>query len=157
MSKKVIVLSGVSGSGKSSYAKRLIAAENVLPGYVSADLFFTDPETKAYKFAPSLLPQAHGHCFKQYMTALMKGIVGMVIVDNTNLSNEEIAPYMLGAQAFGYEAEIVTLNVEEWELTICAKRNAHQVNVDSVYKQWNRLQQRNLPPWWKHTLVQAAF
>jgi len=159
--RNVIVMSGVSGSGKSTYVKnRFVRYFEV----VSADDFF---ETSGkYKFDASKLSEAHGTCFRNFIEALQSE-TEFVIVDNTNTTCEEIAPYMLGAQAYGYEAEIITLREPGFlpgpsegahdgtleYLALCAARNSHGVGANSIFQQHSRLQKRTLPPWWKNTDV----
>jgi len=168
--KKVIILSGVSGSGKSTYAKKLW--NELEPGQystiVSADDYFmaSDGECLEYKFDPSKLGIAHGVCFRNFLEAIdsEKGY-SLVIVDNTNTTSEEIAPYVLGAQAFGWEPEIHTLRVQgalrkdnngmviarsSALMDKLVKRNKHGVTAKTIQAQANRLTMRMLPPWWKH-------
>src|SRR5262245_10531054 len=113
--KKVIVLSGVSGSGKSTYAKKILndsSHGNV--AIVSADDYFMIGGK--YQFDPLKLSWAHGECFRKFLLVIDRdgrcsSAANIVVVDNTNTTSEEIAPYMLGAQAFGWEAEIRTMSV----------------------------------------------
>lgn len=98
--REVIVLQGASGAGKSTYAARLvkdaIAADKTFT-IVSADDFFITP-TRQYLFDPSRLSEAHGTCFARFLQALTQRI-DVVIVDNTNTTAVEIAPYMLATSA----------------------------------------------------------
>ena len=119
---KVIVMSGISGSGKSTYAKRVVSETEPSMKFrdgerygdyaiiVSADDHFIN-NAGEYQFDASMLAEAHNECFRDFIEALQSE-VGLVIVDNTNCSSEEIAPYMLGASAYGYEAEIVTIRCD---------------------------------------------
>lgn len=92
----VKILSGISGSGKSTYARR---HRGVI---VSADDYFV--RDGAYRFNPARLSSAHATCFARYLGALDDGHP-LVIVDNTNTTAVEIAPYVLAAQAKGYDHE----------------------------------------------------
>jgi len=151
---KVVILSGVSGSGKSTRARKLW--NDLEPGtyckVVSADDFFmVDGE---YRFDPKKLSDAHGKCFRDFLAALQDDYA-LVVVDNTNTTSEEIAPYILGAQAFGWEAEILTalpgrMNWVDYYL-MCEKRNAHGVGFETIKAQHLRIVNRRLPPWWKNT------
>lgn len=146
----MVVLSGLSGSGKSTYAQKL--AEREVVGQVvkvSADDFFYD--NGEYRFDASKLSLAHGACFKKFIEHV-RFDMSLIIVDNTNLSAEEIAPYMLGAQAYGYEAEIITLDIP---MLFAHQRNVHGVSEKGVENQWVRLCSRKLPPWWKNTVVKS--
>jgi predicted kinase len=149
------ILSGLSGSGKSTYINLLCGGAVVC----SADTFFmVDGQ---YRFDVSKLSQAHGACFKGAIDALQRG-EDHVVIDNTCTSSEEIAPYVLLAQAFGYEAEIVTLvapkgMTEGDYIAACADRNAHNVPPHAVAGQAKALANRRLMPWWKSETVESQF
>lgn len=152
---KVIILSGVSGAGKSSFVPSDVTGEAEV---VSADHFFL--VKGEYRFDPSKLADAHAECFRRYISALIAGVTlgrNAVIVDNTNTTAVEIAPYVLGAQAYGYSPKIITVNVPESALEACAARNRHGVSLQGIRAQWERLQARQLPPWWEHETVEARF
>jgi hypothetical protein len=90
------------------------------------------------------------------MHACQIGICSPIVVDNTNLSAYEIAPYILGANAFDLAPEIITMdcrNSAEW----FAKRNTHNVPVEAIRKQLERLAKRVLPSYWKNTFIPAVF
>lgn len=155
---KVVILSGVSGSGKSTKARTMwneLAAGTYCKVVSADDFFMVDGE---YKFDPSKLSAAHGACFKTFMDVLYfeRGFYDLLVVDNTNTTATEIAPYVLGAQAFGVEVEILTVMCEtEDDLKVCAARNAHGVPFQGVMRQHTNLKRRELPPWWKNTLVRV--
>lgn len=151
----VKILSGVSGSGKSTllletileYMKGLGMTATV--SVCSADTFFE--KDGVYNFDPSKLSDAHGKCFRDYITALTSN-VELIVVDNTNTTTAEVSPYILGAQAYGYEAEIITVMCEtDADIEACAARNSHGVSKDTVWAQHRRLCGRELMPWWKNT------
>jgi len=100
MNKKVIILSEISGSGKSTFARDYPECK-----LFSADQFFL--KEGQYKFDPSKLGQARADCFFRFIEFIRSDDPVLAIVDNTTV--EEIFPYMLGSQAYGYEAEIVTI------------------------------------------------
>lgn len=156
--RQVKILSGVSGSGKSTTARKL---RNALePGtyckVVSADDYFmVDGE---YKFDPSKLSDAHGACFRDFIHTVSKGTpeYDLVIVDNTNTTAVEISPYILGAQAYGWEVEVLTVMCEtDDDVLACAARNTHNVPVGGIWGQHRRLCRRELMPWWKNTNVRV--
>lgn len=160
--RKVIVMSGVSGSGKSTYIQDVILGRTVKGNVtsfnspasfvvVSADDYFIDSEG-VYKFDPTKLSDAHGRCFLHFILG-MESECELVVVDNTNTTDVEIAPYILGAQAFGYEVEIRTLRIP---FLYAHQRNTHGVSAQGVEAQFRRLQSRKLPPWWKNTDIEAG-
>ena len=109
-----------------------------------------------YHFDPSKLSEAHGACFKEYILALQDAET-RVIVDNTNTTTEEIAPYILGAQAFGYTSVIITIDPSTQYLERFANRNSHGVSLASIRRQAGNIQTRRLPPWWHHKMVDPTF
>lgn len=167
--RNIKIMSGISGSGKSKKAGEIIleytAGLNLtldqiiaLPksdrrgtaAYCSADAYFMQKNESGelkYVFNPADLSKAHGECFREFITAMQAG-TQIVVVDNTNTTNEEISPYILGAQAFGYESEIITLHCNP---EVAAVRNSHGVPIQGVMAQYQRLQNRKLMPWWKNT------
>jgi predicted kinase len=129
---KIKILQGVSGSGKSTWARKrqgLIGAGECV--IVSADHYF---EIGAeYKFDSSKLTQAHGHCFQRFLDYVERKRYKEVIVDNTNTTQYEIAPYILGAAAFHeYDIEILRFTCP---IEVCAKRNKHGVSLRTIQRQ----------------------
>jgi hypothetical protein len=143
--RSVIVLSGISGSGKSTYA-----GEKEGVAVVSADRFFMS-EGGVYCFDPRKLSEAHAACMAMFITACQAGWPE-ILVDNTNTTALEIAPYMLVAAALGYSSEVRTMRcANDAEVSACAARNRHNVPMHAVALQHERLCSRVLPPWWKNT------
>ncbi len=164
--RQVKILSGVSGSGKSHFAETL-AKENISLGkphlskcdsvrVVTADDYFM--VNGEYRFDPAGLSNAHGACFFNYIESLQQECE-LVVVDNTNTTSEEIAPYILGAQAYGYEVEILTIvaNGSLDNIARFANRNTHGVSKDAILSQASRISRRKLPPWWKNTFIDPQF
>jgi tRNA uridine 5-carbamoylmethylation protein Kti12 len=141
--RKVMVLSGCSGSGKSTFALELgeVVASNTIITIVSADSFFVQ-EDESYAFDPAKLGEAHGACFRAFMKAVMRPVDewsnDIVIVDNTNTSIGEITPYWLAGQAYGWDVAIVRMAVPEWGVSAAAARNVHGVSEEIVRSQWAR-------------------
>jgi len=150
---KVIIMSGISGSGKSTEARR-IAREDYNGGegtgnvvICSADDYFLQLGSGEYKFDPRLLSQAHEECLMRFMQALDKvWRPKAIIVDNTNLTAIEMTPYVAIAAAYGCEVEIVTLICDP---KIACSRNVHGVPLRSVERMATTLQQGELPRFWK--------
>lgn len=145
----VLVLQGVSGSGKSTYAKwrekqRHEAAEFCT--IVSADEFFM--KDGVYQFDATKLPQAHAQCLRRFVEIVSRSTdrETLLIVDNTNTSVAEIAPYMALAAAYGHEAVILRFDVDPRK---AAARNTHGVPAPGVDAQYTRMVRQELPPWWR--------
>jgi predicted kinase len=151
-------MSGVSGSGKSTYAKKL-AAESDCAKIVSADNYFLN--NGVYCFDHKKLGAAHANCFSSFIETVRDSALvrenAVLIVDNTNTTAEEISPYALGAAAYDCDFEIFTLQVDEKDLSILAERNSHGVSLVGIQNQYNRLKNRSLPPYWKNTNIPVGF
>ncbi len=149
---KVIIMSGTAGSGKSTEAKR-IAKENYDGGLgtgnvviCSADDYFVKLGSGEYKFDPRLLSQAHEECLLKFMGVFQSvWRPKAVIIDNTNLTAIEMAPYVAIAAAYGCEIEIVTVICDP---KIACSRNVHGVPLQSVERMAQTLRQRELPRFW---------
>lgn len=108
---KVIILVGTSGAGKSTWARNHV---RVGESIVSADDFFQGPDG-VYRFDVARLSEAHGACLRHF-TARMTAqgpasdpdapMRRAVIVDNTNSTVMEAAPYIALALAYGRRVEI---------------------------------------------------
>lgn len=149
---KVVVMSGVPGSGKSFSAAMFAKAHGSDAQVISADHYFhegKDPR-QPYTFDPSKLSEAHAWCFREFTFAVSGGI-GLIVVDNTNLQNFEASPYMLAASAFGYEAELCRVLCDP---EVAFARQTHGVSrahFDAMYRGMEVAL-----PWWKTTYVKNA-
>lgn len=148
---KVILMSGIPGSGKSTIVNRMVQDQigSRTVTVCSADHFFMD-ESGEYKFDPSKLGSAHASCLHQFVMALTKWERGdadldLLIVDNTNTSATELAPYVALAAAFGVECEIRTVvcNPE-----VAYARNVHGVPLGGIKRMAEVIATRQIPPFW---------
>jgi len=144
----------------------------------SADDYFYD-EHGRYNFDPAKLSEAHAQCLERFTTGLLlhkesaailedqKQIANKVlghhphkhdvvhIVDNTNCSIAEVAPYAALAGAYKHELHIFTLLVHP--LTAW-RRNLHNVPMTNIVKQDLYLRKSILewPPWWPQQIFQMG-
>ena len=116
--KRVIIMRGLPGSGKSFYLKKHYPDACVC----SADHFFED-ESGKYHFDPSKLNEAHKACLGKFLGLLQAG-ESIVCVDNTNMTSWEMSPYRSLANLFGYGVTIVRV--------LCTLENAIERNVHDV-------------------------
>ena len=147
---KAFIMVGLSGAGKTT------AAHKVASVVCEADHYMVN-EAGQYSFDSSRLGECHAKCFHAYVSALQKG-VETVAVANTNLSTEEIAPYLLAAQAYGYEPEIWLLHMDPKR---AESRNLHGVPMETILKQERHLQMlpRLMPAHWGpfvHDIYESA-
>lgn len=129
--KKVIILRGISGSGKSTYIKNNIEDHSAI---CSADHYFIDRVTGNYNFDPMKLHAAHKQCQSKFKSFLEKS-QPLVVVDNTNTRIKEMSFYLDNAKEFGYEIEVVRLIVDP---EIAMRRNAHGVPPEAILAMHNR-------------------
>jgi predicted kinase len=138
---KVVILRGISGSGKSTLAKKLaqdFCTEN-RGGWatiVSADRYFLD-DKGVYCFDASKLSKAHGECLRNFAKSVYDRSDDMIIVDNTNTTALEIAPYAQLALAFGHEVSVITV---ECDIETAVARNVHSVPRVVIINQFKRLE-----------------
>lgn len=135
---RVILLRGLPGSGKSTFGKK-----NFPEAYfVSSDFFFEDSEG-GYHFDPGKIGEAHAYCMRDFISALTDKRP-LVVVDNTNITKIELAPYILVANAFGAEVEIITISYSN---LIELNRNIHGVPYRTLMDMEARWE-NNFPPFW---------
>jgi predicted kinase len=145
MAKVKIMVSG-SGGGKSTYiAKHFPTAE-----ICSADHAHIDPVTGLYQYKVENQGRAHGTCLKKYVVLVHTHnpkSSTIIVVDNTNTTVGEIAPYAALALAYGHELELIVIKTP-WE--VAAERNVHKVPRSTVKAMFERLERllKHLPPYW---------
>lgn len=99
--KKLIILRGISGTGKSTLARQIEKQHNTKA--LGSDDFFM--KGGKYVFDVSKLHDAHAWNRKRVQEAMSRGDP-VVIVDNTNTQAWEMKPYVEDAYAHGYKVEL---------------------------------------------------
>lgn len=143
MSVTVHILIGPSGCGKSTYAKQIphVGWRSI----VSADSYFTD-DRGAYRFDPNLLSNAHGMCLRNFTNSIQYPESHTIVVDNTNTTLIEIAPYYALAKAYNAEVEFVFFDANP---VVCAQRNTHGVSEAAIRGMCERIAKLEFPPFWE--------
>ena len=104
----LIILRGLPGSGKTSFAKYMFS-NNVF----EADQYFYDSQGK-YNFDASKLHAAHIDCQKRVEELMQMSETtqygGEIVVSNTATTEKELKPYLDLASKYGYK--VVSLIVE---------------------------------------------
>lgn len=140
------ILSAVPGAGKTTWIKDQPWFHRSVT--YSADHFFL--KDGVYQFDPAKLSEAHGQCLRQFAEACQPKRYGnperpVLVVDNTNTTAIEIAPYYSIAKAYGYEVTLVTL----WcDPEVAFKRCIHGVSHDSISRMSARMMADKVPPFW---------
>ena len=135
MSKRLVIMRGLPGSGKSTYVRlHYTDSESVV---CSADDFFVQPDGE-YLFNPTLLPRAHGECMVRAEVAMRHGMP-LVIVDNTNTTSGEWLVYQHLAGVHGYEVELVTVfdgGLTDAELAARNRHGVPEVAIAAMRARW---------------------
>jgi hypothetical protein len=104
MSKELILVRGVPGSGKSTTAK-LLGAGGAGYAHFEADMYFM--EDGVYKFDPTKIRDAHAWCQNSVEQAMLlnhtTGHNSTIIVSNTFTQEWEMEPYYKLDSAWGYK------------------------------------------------------
>lgn len=150
---KVVILRGLPGAGKSTYIKNVL--EKLGQVFVcSADHFFM--VGGKYTFNPLQLGDAHASCLRSFTQRLLgQRADDVIVVDNTNLSVAEFAPYAALTLAYKAELEIVTIECG-WQTA--AGRNVHGVPMNSYSRMERALVKgtQDMPAYWPHTLIKEG-
>ncbi len=171
----VAIFRGPSGAGKSTLIKALTDPITISPfeeirelqakfdnvakvNVYSADFYFTDGKGE-YHFNPRALGEAHGDCLRKYTNAIrdlenFQRPNVLLIVDNTNCTIAEVAPYASLATAFHHELHVFTLIARP---EVCARRNTHGVSLEAIQRQCANLERslQEWPPWWPSKILHA--
>lgn len=133
----VFVLRGLPGTGKTWLAENILRACNVLGisgRMCSADSWFM--RGGHYQWQRRQLTQAHEHCMGMCLY-LMHARHQVVVVDNTNLRDEDYQWYVDAANGVFYEPFIVEFHVESAEEAALCTRRSHVANAAN-YNAWQR-------------------
>lgn len=136
----VIIMRGVSGSGKTTVAKRW--AERV-PG---AQIVSTD----AYMFAGgrefdhTRLEFCHQQCKTDYR-ALLEAGTPLVIVDNTNTKFSSIVPYVEVIDELGCTFTVLQIHVDP---KVAFERGIHKVPLETIEVMGIHMWSERLPSTW---------
>jgi len=112
MEKTLYIVRGVPGSGKSTFAKKLVEHDFLV---CEADKYFVDKETGEYKFDLSKIKEAHKFCQDLVETYMKDSLVNdqfyrEIAVSNTFTQEWEMEHYFGLAKKYGYT--VFTLIVE---------------------------------------------
>jgi len=104
MEKMIYLVRGIPGSGKSTFAKKLVGDDFLV---CEADKYFIDKETGEYKFDVSKIKDAHKFCQDMVETYMKDSLLNdhfytEIAVSNTFTQEWELQPYYELAIKYGY-------------------------------------------------------
>lgn len=126
MSQRLIIIRGIPGSGKSTYAKKLkreLFEQNKSCTHFEADMFFM--KDGKYNWNPKLIGLAHKWCYESVFNSFDKG-TEIVIVSNTFVTLKEMANYIDTAKQRNIPVTVYRMNNEF--------KNEHSVPDDVITK-----------------------
>ena len=133
--KKVVILRGISGSGKSTYGKTHYPDAVVCSADAHRMQKVTNPDgttSRVYRFDASMVGADHSNCLNDFIVEIERGSP-LIVVDNTNIRLWEIQNYVKLARIFGYVIEIVEMTLYfNDDAKLCAQRNIHEVPEETV-------------------------
>lgn len=136
MNKRVIIMVGLPGSGKSTWIKAFRERFEGTLAVVSADDYFM--RDGVYNFDPTKLPKAHEECFRSFVYAV-DDAYEVVIVDNTNIRAEHSQPYIDCAVGAGYDVHEKFIYCTP---DVAYKSNTHGVPLETIERLYEQLLKR---------------
>jgi AAA domain len=132
---RLVILRGLPGSGKSSFAQKLVDTLDFV--HLEADRHFVDA-LGHYRFDPARTSDCHSVCQRDAADALRAG--ARVVIANTHVRLWELAPYV----------GLAALYATQWCVVECtgAWPNVHgvpRVVVESMHDKWEPLPARFAP------------
>jgi predicted kinase len=124
--KELILVRGIPGSGKSTFAKLLGGI------HFEADMYFIDNFTQEYRFDIEKLKNAHRWCQNNVEDRMSFGR-DRIVVSNTFTTEKELQPYYDLAKTYGYK--VTSLIMENRHHSI----DVHNVPKDKIDDMEKRL------------------
>lgn len=138
--KKLIILRSLPGAGKSFLAKSI--CDNINHNWDESYVVLSTDDVvsagKYYLWHPDMIRESHHVNQIKCKRAMELGIED-IIVDNTNTTWKEIAPYVKLAKEHGYAVEVREPDTTwKFDVNECFKRNSHGVPLESIKKMFDR-------------------
>jgi len=138
----LILVRGLPGSGKSTYAQQeLICSSHLWPStHLEADMFFVNDRGE-YSFNSDLIKYAHEWCFAEMVRSFNVLSCRAVFVSNTFTRVKEMRRYL----EYGLNNNI-NVFIEEpstsyrYDINECFKHNQHNVPLDVIKRMLDRWQ-----------------
>ena len=136
MEKILYIVRGIPGSGKSTFAEKLVGHDFLV---CEADKYFVDKETGEYKFDFTKIKEAHKFCQDLVETYMKDSLLNdqfyrEIAVSNTFTQEWEMEHYFELAKKYGYT--VFTLVVENRH----GGKNLHNVPDEIIEKMKQRFE-----------------
>ena len=136
MVKRLFILRGIPGSGKSTISRRLAEKH---PGIVISerDKFYINPENGKYEWAPEKVPIARQKQLLEIEEALKSG--KSAIADSLHLMHSQYDPLLDIAERTGARPIIIDVPFNKATPELYASRNLHGVplnQIENMIKSW---------------------
>jgi predicted kinase len=132
LSKNMIILRGLPGSGKSSVATYFMNVDKKLTVVCTADNYFMTDDK--YVFNKNLLADAHVYCYNSVKHAIENN-VNTIIIDNTNCKLIEYKKYIDIGKINNYKITVIEIFCENKDKALeFAKRSSHDVPNKDILK-----------------------
>lgn len=136
----LVLIRGLSGSGKTSLMELIVGSSEYCPedrASVSVDDFFMNDEGD-YQFDPTQLKAAHEWCLDTATEFVKDEDLEVVVVHNVFSRKWEIDPYMEMGRAHGCTIHVVNLYDRGLNDAQLSKHSVHDVHPGIVQKQRKR-------------------
>lgn len=134
--KTLYIVRGLPGSGKSTFAKKLVGTNFLV---CEADKYFINKETGEYNFDVTKLKDAHKYCYDLVETYMKDSLVNNqfyreIAVSNTFTQEWEMKPYFELAEKYGYTVFVTIVENRH------GGKNVHGVPDDKLEVMRNRFE-----------------
>lgn len=129
MKTKLVLVRGLPGSGKSTYAKNWVEQDPYNRIHREADNFFIDSGDNSYRFNAKMLPYAHQWCIGSTAMGLYNNI--SIIVSNTFTQVWEMEKYFQLAKDINVGVEIVEMKTQYGNI-----HSVPQDKLDKMKERW---------------------
>lgn len=143
MTNTLFIMRGVPGSGKSTTCHAIAHYYKDMYGSFQVKILSTDDffiKDGVYTFDRTKLGYAHQRNIIFTEEAMRQGI-RYLFIDNTNLTNKEMAPYVALAKQYKYEVQYITVGRFDNEyVKKYHARNQHGVPLENIQAMSRRFQ-----------------
>jgi len=140
--KEIVIMRGLSGSGKSTHAKKWVHQ----PVICSADHFWNKSGT--YQFNPHQIGESHAYCHGEFLAAIGQQSP-IIVIDNTNAQKWQYANYITEGNMWGYSTLVVDMGCPtEDDVWHFWKRGTHNVPISVMMNMWDK---------WEHDPTDDRF